>query len=338
MPSKANSVQKIRYTVQRRQGRERAAPIANAEREFAACENPRGSFVSKSKIVGKIVSALEAAKRPSAPWCEGVIDAGDLGLQIKGAGPVELPLRPAGVRQLRQVASQAPYGKRTETIVDPTVRDTLEIDAEAIAYSRELDEAIQEAGRHVAEHLHLEADRLRVELYKLLIYTKGGFFLPHRDSEKRTGMVATMIVVLPSRFGGGDLIVHHEGRRKVFSFNAAASQRQLRYAAFFADCEHEVKKVTSGVRACLAFNLILAPQRSQRSAGPASQANPQLLLQVKDWMRHRPADPLVFALEHQYTEAGLRPNLLKGADKELHRHVQSVAESTGCHLFFGQVS
>jgi hypothetical protein len=35
------------------------------------------------------------------------------------------------------------------------------------------------------------------------VYEKGGFFLPHRDSEKHDRMVASLIVVLPNPFEGG---------------------------------------------------------------------------------------------------------------------------------------
>lgn len=56
------------------------------------------------------------------------------------------------------------------------------------------------------------------------------------------------------------------------------------------------------------------------------------------WMRHRAGDPLVFAFEHQYTESGLKPSLLKGADQELHTQVAAAADELDCHLHLGQVS
>jgi len=37
------------------------------------------------------------------------------------------------------------------------------------------------------------------ELYKLLVYERKGFFLPHRDTEKTGGMFGTLVVTLPSR-------------------------------------------------------------------------------------------------------------------------------------------
>ncbi|MEX1224049.1 MAG: 2OG-Fe(II) oxygenase [Pirellulales bacterium] len=288
-------------------------------------------------IIPKIVATLETASQPSEPWCQGTILTAGIGLEIAGVGPVDLPLRPAGARRLSDVARPAPYGKRTETIIDTKVRDTLEIDANDVEYSSEFAGAIRAAIVDAATQLQLDCERLQAELYKLLIYTKGGFFLPHRDSEKRRGMVATMIVELPSRFGGGDLIVQQGGRRKVFSFNKTG-QQSAQYVAFFADCEHEVKKVTSGVRVCLAFNLILKPARKSGGGASSSQVDPKLQRAVNEWLRHRGSDPLVFALEHQYTKTGLKPDLLKGADRELHRHVAAVCRSSDCLLHFGQVS
>lgn len=36
------------------------------------------------------------------------------------------------------------------------------------------------------------------ELYKLLVYDRGGFFLGHRDTEKTNGMFATLVLTFPS--------------------------------------------------------------------------------------------------------------------------------------------
>lgn len=291
-----------------------------------------------SLIVPKIVEALEQSMKPSMPWWYGPLAPVDLGLTIAGVGPVGLPLRPADVRKLSDVVRQAPYGKRTETIVDTSVRDTLEIDADLVTYSRELDAEIKKAVAQTAKHLQLDSDCLHVELYKLLIYTKGGFFLPHRDSEKRPGMVATMIVVLPSKFGGGRLQIQHGRVWSSFDAEKARKQASAEYIAFFADCVHEVKPVTSGVRVCLAFNLIVQASEKKTRRLPEANADPKLLRAIGDWKRHRSAEPIVFALEHQYTEAGLRPELLKGADLELHRQVAAVCEATDYLLHFGQVS
>src|SRR4029434_3823336 len=50
------------------------------------------------------------------------------------------------------------------------------------------------------------------DLHKLLVYDTGSFFASHRDTEKTAGMFATLIVVLPSIYTGGALLVRHRDR------------------------------------------------------------------------------------------------------------------------------
>ncbi|MEZ6119708.1 MAG: 2OG-Fe(II) oxygenase [Pirellulaceae bacterium] len=290
-----------------------------------------------TNVASIIAAAIKSSAQPANPWCEGLISTNDTVMEIQHFGPIRLPMRPADVRKLVDVATQAPYGKGTKTIVDTSVRDTLEIDAANITLSPELVEAVQSSRSDIAEALKLDEERLEFELYKLLVYPKGGFFLPHRDSEKRKGMVATMVVVMPSKFGGGELLIRHGDRRQSFLFQEAKSQKQPQYVAFFADCQHEVKKVTSGVRVCLAFNLFLKPERKSRQATSSSAVDPALQKQVADWFRSYPSDPLVFALDHQYTAAGLKPSHLKGTDRELYQNVVAVAGEQNYQLYFGQV-
>jgi hypothetical protein len=118
-------------------------------------------------------------------------------------------------------------------------------------------------------------NKVAVRPYKLLVYEKGGFFLPHRDSEKQDGMVASLIVVLANPFEGGALVVRHGAGKQDLRFEQVAQGKAPCYAAFYADCEHEVQRVTHGVRLCLAYNLVLRPKRATRAeAGePPAPAN-----------------------------------------------------------------
>ncbi len=287
-------------------------------------------------VVDELVSAMEHARQGVNYCCRGLLETtpGGPGIELDGFGQLALPLRPKHVREMIAFAETAPYGKGTRTLVDLSVRNSLEINASKLALSDEWNAAVGEAARRSAQALGLPDDCIQAKLYKLLIYQKGGFFLPHRDSEKRKNMVASMVVMLPCKFGGGELIVSHAESSQRFSFETAAAGQQCEYVSFYADCLHEVRRVERGVRVCLSYNLFLKPKR--RSAKKKSHA--ALSTAISSWIRTRPADPIVFALDHQYTANGLKLKLLKGSDRELGEQVVAAAKGTDCYDHLGQVS
>src|SRR5262249_34410445 len=153
---------------------------------------------------------------------------------------------------------------------------------------------------------------------KLLVYEKGGFFLPHRDSEKHDRMVASMIVVLTIEFEGGELLVRHGATEEKLKFEEAATGKAPCYAAFYADSEHEITRVHRGRRLCLTYNLVLKPQREKSSTGAAPSAPVNALAEsIGIWIATQTARPLVFAMEHHYSQHGLSLDLLKGGDRQL---------------------
>ena len=70
-------------------------------------------------------------------------------------------------------------------------------------------------------------------------------------------MIGSLVVVLPISFSGGELVVRHESSQQTFSFPEASSGNAANYVAFYADCEHEIRKVTRGRRITLTYNLTL---------------------------------------------------------------------------------
>ncbi len=59
---------------------------------------------------------------------------------------------------------------------------------------------------------------------------------------------------------------------------------------------------------------------------------------IGSWVGTQPAKPLVFALEHHYTQRGLSLDLLKGGDRQLADLVAAAAEKTDCIVHLAQVS
>ena len=269
-------------------------------------------------VYDKLLEALGEVDRPGA-----VCTAGDLpltipGLAVKGLGAVSLPLGKTQARKLIKQCRQAPYGKGTETLVDTDVRQTWELDPDHFQLTNpKWEDLVEEIVADVQRELGLEERKLTPHLYKLLVYEKGGFFLPHRDGEKLDRMVATLVIGLPSVSEGGELIVSHDGWQYEIPFTGAASGYELSYVAFYADCQHEVRPLQSGYRLCLTYNLTLAKSRSKKgiSAPSYSAAASALSALLDDWREAEDKDKIAITLDHRYTQDGLSLDKLKGVDR-----------------------
>lgn len=268
--------------------------------------------------------------RPGSAVLE--VDLTGFAVQVQGIGALPERLTPAVIRRLVALASPAPFGLGTQTLLDPAVRDTWQIPTELveIAWADRLD-SVLEAAR---EGLGLpQASALSVELHSMLVYEKGQFFAPHRDSEKADAMVATLVLTLPSRHTGGELIVHDGTQPLVHSASATTASLVVLYA----DRVHEVRPVRSGYRVCLTFNVML-------DEPVVPQAAPEAIDRVADLLTGHFASPVparwtgdhsepprryVYLLDHEYTPRGLSWSRLKGTDIERAGLLRAAIERVG---------
>lgn len=240
-------------------------------------------------------------------------------IELDDAGPLSFPVPDEQVARLIEAAERAPYGRGEETVLDTSVRKVWQIAPSAVEISGKSWKATFDSIFHDVLHgLGCEAGDADVELYKLLIYDEGGFFRPHRDTEKSDGMFGTLVVCLPCPHQGGELVVRHREYEEAIDLSCNEVS-ELRYAAFYADCEHEVLPIRSGNRVCLVYNLL----HRSRGAGKAARKieapdNGPAAKQAAGLLEHEFSDSgaakLVWLLEHQYSPAGLTFAGLKGAD------------------------
>jgi 2OG-Fe(II) oxygenase superfamily len=294
-------------------------------------------------IAADLAALLAKVNRPGDFFTSGTTELLTPSLQVDGVGPIALPLLQVQAEQLIAVAEAAPYGRGQETLIDPSVRRTWQIAPDRVRIrGRHWQQTLEAIIARVAEGLGVDQP-IDAELYKLLVYDRGSFFVGHRDTEKSPGMFATLVLVLPSLSSGGELLVRHAGREVRLDLRCE-DPSEAAFAAFYADCVHEVLPVTDGCRLTLVYNL-LRRDRGRKLEPPSYDAETaRLAALLRTWGDGKtmptgaePSDDdapekLVYPLEHAYTQAELSFAALKGADAAVAGVLAAAAPQADCEL------
>lgn len=278
----------------------------------------------------RLAALLAGVGEEGSPSASATAPTDGLRLEVRGLGPIRLPLSEAQAKKLCKLGRPARYGRGTETLVDPAVRDTWEIPKSRVKIDkRRWNATLMPVVDRLRAALGLpESCVLDAELHSLLVYAPGQFFVPHQDSEKEDGMVGSLVVTLPSSFTGGALEVAHEGVTATYR----GSKKYLSFVAFYSDCHHQVKPVKSGHRVVLTYNLLL---RGDSSAAPYVADDPRMVEELAECLEGHfkmPSAPkrLVYLLDHEYTQRGLGWSLLKGADAGAGAMLRAASERAEC--------
>ncbi|MFN0029783.1 MAG: 2OG-Fe(II) oxygenase, partial [Acidimicrobiales bacterium] len=268
----------------------------------------------------------------------------DLAIEVTGVGPLRYPVIATQAKALRLVARPAKYGHGERTVLDRRVRDTWEVPRSRVKIDkRRWKRTLAPLLETIGEDLGLPAtSTLTAELHSMLVYEPGQFFAPHQDSEKNDEMIGSLIVLLPSNCTGGDLVISHRNQ----SVRYGGTSSSLTLVAFYADTRHEVLPVERGYRVVLTYNLLLAGDTTATASlgdGVALAVTTAALLEqhfthtpearwINDRRALEPPDRLVFLLDHQYTQRGLRWSQLKGDDATRADVLQVAADHAGCDV------
>jgi hypothetical protein len=237
-----------------------------------------------SKNAANILKCLSQVKGNGTFAVSGEEDFVLLGLNVEKVGEVALPINEIQVKELIKVAHKAPFGKGAATITDTSVRSAWEINANQIKIKNPAWETfLAKLLDKVKVQLGLQKQKINATLYKMLIYEKDDFFVWHKDSEKEKNMFATLSITLPSNYAGGKLAVKFNGQEIVIDNSEAASNYKFGYAAFYADCDHEVRPLLSGHRVCLVYNLLQTAKDKPISATDLTKQIDEMAALLEDW-------------------------------------------------------
>lgn len=291
----------------------------------------------------RLEALLAGVERAGDFFVQGSLDAPIPRVEIDGVGVLSFPVPASQIEAVIKRAHRAPYGRGEHTIVDTSVRNAWQLDcADVRIAGKAWEKTFHQIMSTVIAGLGCSGMDVSATLYKLLVYETGGLFRPHRDTEKTDGMFGTLVVVLPSAHSGGELIIRH-GTREVSVNLSTPDISELRFAAFYADCEHEVRPITHGSRVCLTYNLSLPDKRKKKQQAALTAplyerevaAGAEML---RATFREGGAPmKLTWLLEHQYSAAGLSFAGLKGQDAARVQVLSQAAERAGCAAHLGVV-
>ncbi len=288
-----------------------------------------------NRSLADLESLLTRVKRPGDFCMHGALALPMPIVQVDGVGSLSFPLLEAQAAALIAAAELAPYGRGEQPVLDTSVRRVWQIDAARVHLGgKHWAQSLRRILADAAGGLGCEDAAIRAELYKLLVYDPGGFFRPHRDSEKAPGMFGTLLIQLPSPHSGGELRIRHGSREARIDLSATDSA-ELGFAAFYADCEHEVRPVDVGYRLCLVFNLL----RDAAGDGPPAKApsydaeDVQVTRLISAAFATEGAPrKLVWLMEHQYSRAELGFDALKGVDAAVVGVLRRAADAAACNV------
>jgi hypothetical protein len=289
-------------------------------------------------IGAALLNSLRSVERPGDFCVGGLREIFMPTIDVDGAGRIAFPLLPVQVERLVAIAEAAPYGWGEETVIDRGVRRTWQIDPGKVRVGgRHWEETLAELVAHVSLGLGV-SEPVAADFYKLLVYDAGSFFIGHRDTEKVPGMFATMVLVLPSTHSGGELIITHLDREVVLD-PRPEEPSEIGFAAFYADCVHEVRPVIAGCRLTLVYNLRFLGKKQPPKPPDyrTEQRRTEELLRLWADAMDEP-DKLILPLEHAYTPAELSFETLKGRDAAVAAVLVEAAADANCDLHLALVS
>jgi predicted 2-oxoglutarate/Fe(II)-dependent dioxygenase YbiX len=291
-----------------------------------------------SPIGTKLLNSLRSVERPGDFCVGGIREIFMPTIDVHGVGRISFPILPIQAERLVAIAEAAPYGRGEQTVVNREVRRTWQVNSAKVRFGgRHWDKTLAGLVADIALALGVD-EPVAADFYKLLVYDAGSFFVDHRDTEKAPGMFATMVLVLPSTHSGGELVIKHLDREVVLD-PRPEEPSEIGFAAFYADCVHEVRPVTKGCRLALIYNLRFIGKGRALKAPDYRAEHGRVVELLRSWASAEDeADKLIVPLEHAYTPAELSFSALKGADAGAASVLVKAAAEADCDLHLALVS
>ena len=155
-------------------------------------------------------------------------------------------------------------------------------------------------------------------------------------------MFGTLVIQLPSNYTGGKLVVYHQEKKSEFDYSGRDCCGNCYFVSFYADCLHEVEKVTKGYRLCLIYNLMYQGLDQYPTPADNQQQISAIVSAIKQWQEDDTESDdcpgtVTYLLEHKYCEASLSFQLLKNRDRAVADVLSKAKAEMDFDLYVGQI-
>ena len=224
-----------------------------------------------------------------------------------------VPINPAYFNQLLDLSEKSSVGVGSETVYEPDVRTSNEIEGDQIQLYPQFVDMLQ---AHVNQ-LGIQLDHpveLKLQLHKLILYEKDNFFKEHIDSTHTVDMVMTLVVEFPMESEGGELVINEDEI-------SHPEKDTLQLSLFYHDQKHEVLKVKEGRKMSMTFDVI---QTNKLIPQVIEKYRPDFNLGIQQ-LRAKGVRRVGFPANHLYMQ--INPvNHLKGVDRVGYELFKSLAK------------
>ncbi|KAF8253359.1 hypothetical protein K440DRAFT_593124 [Wilcoxina mikolae CBS 423.85] len=227
------------------------------------------------ELLLEIKASIEGEKAAATFACGGAIDGHSVAVAFRDSTDAAtmhaLKFPPenmeSSIALLAQACDPASFGFKGEAVLDKSYRSALKLDNDKFVtgfhpYDHGIVNAIQQMLLpSVYTHSTGQKPYIVTELYKLNIYAgPSDMFKAHVDTPRSQNQFGSLVICFPCSHEGGELVVRHNGRSVEFNWGGE-NPSAIQWAAFYSDCEHEVRQVTAGYRCTITYNLYFDADR-----------------------------------------------------------------------------
>ncbi|KAH8094889.1 hypothetical protein BXZ70DRAFT_342448 [Cristinia sonorae] len=268
-------------------------------------------------------------------------------LRVKGVGVIALPLGDHDAGVIKTSGSARRLVGHTESVSkDETaqVSDIWEVDPNMLEFANGSlwDAFLAKTVKMVCKGLSVDedSDELRLELNKLLVFGPGSCVPSYLETPKADDQFATVTVILPSQFTGGDVHFTHDDKSVVFDISSN-SLTQTIVVASYMDAACEIKPITSGHRLALSYSLHLTTSDAKpmviRDAEFLQEFRP-ILQSWKEVGAHEEPKRVLCRLDYRCSDVSAGLAALDSNAARLITMLNDVATEFGFHVALTTIS